>query len=357
MTFMKNKSIRYIASFFIFSICCFVGMWLHFLFGSVVDQDAGYIFELKQGSSRNRVIAELNEQQIIRYPRFFLWYVYPQKNAQVKMGEYFFKKGSTPVSIWKQITTGTGLYLHPFIIIPGWTFNQLKRELWNAEGLRHVSANLSDEQIMLHLGVQNLKPEGEFFPETYYYTKGISDLIILKQAFHDMQKHLSEAWHKRASGLPYKNAYEALIAASLIEKEAYLNKERSTIAGVLVNRLKSNMLLQFDPTVIYGLGERYVGKITKANLLENTIYNTYIHKGLPPTPIAMPSISSIFAALHPEQHPYYYFVAKGDGSHQFSKTLLEHNDAVKALIKWQSEHFNDPLVRRHIEVLLPPVIN
>jgi UPF0755 protein len=198
---------------------------------------------------------------------------------------------------------------------------------------------------MLHLGAANLKPEGEFFPETYYFTKGNSDLILLKHAFKAMQSKLNDAWSKRASALPYKNAYEALIAASLIEKEAYLSKERPIIAGVLVNRLKKEMLLQFDPSVIYGLGERYTGKLSKANLLENTAYNTYLHKGLPPTPIAMPSLASISAALHPEQNDYYYFVAKGDGSHQFSKTLLEHNAAVKALIKWQSEHVSELLIR------------
>ncbi|MBV9575419.1 MAG: endolytic transglycosylase MltG, partial [Gammaproteobacteria bacterium] len=155
------------------------------------------------------------------------------------------------------------------------------------------------------------------------------DLVILKRAFDLMKNKLATAWEKRALDLPYQNAYEALIAASLIEKEAYLNTERPIIGGVLINRLRKNMLLQFDPTVIYGLGTRYNGKIHKQDLLENTAYNTYVHRGLPPTPIAMPGLASLQAATHPDTNDYIYFVAKGDGSHQFSKTLSEHNAAVK----------------------------
>lgn len=181
---------------------------------------------------------------------------------------------------------------------------------------------------MSRISSSDVDPEGEFFPETYYYTKDVSDLVILKRAYDLMQSRLSEAWQMRAADLPYQNAYEALIAASLIEKEAYFASERPLIAGVLVNRLKKNMLIQFDPTVIYGLGLRYDGTIHKKDLLENTPYNTYVRKGLPPTPIAMPSMASIEAALHPDNTDYLYFVARKDKSHQFSKTLPEHHAAV-----------------------------
>ena len=185
---------------------------------------------------------------------------------------------------------------------------------------------------MNRLGDAALAPEGQFFPETYYYTKGSSDLVILKRAFDLMQSNLKEAWETRSPNLPYKNVYEALIAASLIEKEAYFDAERPVIAGVLVNRIRKNMLIQFDPTVIYGLGLRYNGKIHKQDLLENTPYNTYVHKGLPPTPIAMPGRTSINAALHPDNTDYLYFVARSDKSHQFSKTLFEHQAAVIKLM-------------------------
>lgn len=313
-----------------------VGMWLYFLFTPVITQEGGAAYYLRPGATNKLVITELAEQGLVTHPLLFSIYVYPYRNAQLKTGEYLFPKGSTPVSIWKQITTGVGLVYHPFAIIPGWTFMQLRKALSQTQGLRQTLNGLSDHQIMTRLGNSDLAPEGEFFPETYYYTRGIPDFVILKRAYALMQKQLSAAWLKRAPNLPYKDAYEALIAASLIEKEAYLNAERPVIAGVLINRLRKDMLLQFDPTVIYGMGERYAGKIHKENLQEDTPYNSYIHKGLPPTPIAMPGLASIDAALHPQDNDYIYFVAKGDGGHQFSKTLSEHNKAVDAAIKKQS---------------------
>ncbi len=297
------------------------------------------------------MILQLTQQGIIKHPFLFSLFVFPQRNAQLKTGEYLFPNGATLYSIWKQITSGTGLFYHPFSIIPGWSFSQLRHELAQAQGLRHITATLNDQQMMERLGYPHLAPEGEFFPETYYYTKGIPDLVILKRAIDLMQIRLHELWQHRDAELPYKNEYEALIVASLIEKEAYLNSERPMISGVLINRLKKNMLLQCDPTIIYGLGERYDGKIHKENLLEDNPYNTYIHRGLPPTPIAMPSTVSIEAALHPQKNDYLYFVAKGDGSHLFSKTLNEHNIAVDSAIK-HNTNFNESLVRRHMENLL-----
>jgi UPF0755 protein len=235
--------------------------------------------------------------------------------------------------MWRQMTTGKGLYYRLFTIVPGWSFTQLRRQLLLNKYLKHISQTYDDKQIMTELGNSSLAPEGEFYPDTYYYTRGVPDLVILKRAYQLMQLKLNEAWETRLPGLPYKDAYDALIVASLIEKEAYLNSERPVIAGVLINRLRKNMLLQIDPTVIYGMGDRYTGKIYKENLVENTPYNTYVHKGLPPTPIAMPSQASIEAAIHPQANDYYYFVAKGDGSHQFSKTLLDHNVAVQEAVK------------------------
>lgn len=317
--------------FIVFSVCCLISVFSYFLFTPVVSQNKGIVYYLRPGTSKTTFIKELSQQNIIHYSALFSLYVYPQSFAQLKTGEYLFPKGSTPISIWKQVTNGSGFVYHPFTIIPGWSFTQLRHLLSQTDGLRHLTAQLDDKQIMARLGYPNLMPEGEFFPETYYYTKNIPDLVILKRAVDFMRLKLNEAWQNRDSGLPYKNEYEALIAASLIEKEAHLDSERPIIAGVLVNRLRKDMLLQFDPTVIYGMGDRYTGKIHKENLQEKTVYNTYVYKGLPPTPIAMPSMASINAALHPQEHDYLYFVAKGDGSHQFSKTLPEHNAAVNVL--------------------------
>lgn len=315
-------------------ILCFVSIELYFLFTSVVPQKPGYTYYLRPGTSKKVLISDLTQQGVIHHPVLYALYIYPHdyfRKTGLKTGEYHFPQGSTPYSIWKQITNGTGFLYRPFAIVPGWTFKQLRAELLKAQGLRHLTATLSDKQIMEHLGYPDFSPEGEFFPDTYNYTRGDIDLVILKRAFDFMQIKLQEAWQNRAAALPYKNKYEALIVASMIEKEGYLDTERPTIAGVLINRLNKNMALQIDATVIYGLGDRYNGKIYKENLLEDTVYNTYVHKGLPPTPIAIPGLSSIQAAMHPQQSNYYYYVAKGDGSHQFSSSLDAHHAAVQAI--------------------------
>ncbi len=307
---------------------CLIIFW-YSLCTSVVSQPNGYVYYLRPNLSKKTLISELAQQGVLTHPWLFSLYIYPQKKAQLKTAEYVFPPGSTPRSIWRQVTTGTGVLYHTFTIIPGWSFNQLRQALAQAQSMQHLTASLTDLEIMERLGQPALSPEGEFFAESYYYTRDTQDLVILKRAFILMQKKLEEIWQMRSPGLPYHKAYDALIAASLIEKEAYLDTERPIIAGVLINRLNKGMLLQFDPTVIYGLGTRYDGKIHKKDLQENTLYNTYLHKGLPPTPIAVPGWSSLEAAVKPQQHGYYYFVAKGDGSHQFSETLVDHNVAVK----------------------------
>lgn len=353
-----KKSLLYAISLIALALGCFIAMGLYVLYSPVVKVESGAVYYLKPGASKKEVISDLSQQGLIPNPILFSLYAYPQLSAHLKTGEYLFPRGSTPNSIWKQITTGKGLVYHPFTIIPGWTFLQLRQQLAKMQGLRHVSATLDDKQIMDRLGYPTLSPEGEFFPETYYYTKGIPDFVLLKRAFDLMQKKLNQAWQQSAPGLPYKNAYDALIAASLIEREAYLAVERPIIAGVLVNRLRNDMLLQFDPTVIYGLGARYDGKIHRQDLQEDTPYNTYLHKGLPPTPIAIPSFASIEAALHPENNNYFYFVAKGGGAHQFSNTLPEHNLAVAIANKPRYSYFNDAKVEKylHTHLLLPSLL-
>jgi UPF0755 protein len=332
-------------------IICVLAAWFYLSFVPIVSQAEGMTYYLRPGLSKKAFIADLAQKNIISFPRLFSLYAYLQHQPHLKTGEYLFPKGSTQVTVWQQVTEGKGLRYYPFTIIPGWTFVQLRQALAKADGLNHTTQSFTDAQIMQILEQPNMAAEGAFFPDTYYYSRGIADTVILKKALIRMENKLYFAWQQRITGLPYKNEYEALIAASLIEKEARLSSERPIIAGVLINRLQKNMLLQFDPTVIYGMGSQYTGKIHKADLQADTPYNTYVHKGLPPTPIAMPSYASIEAALHPEQHDYFYFVAKGDGSHQFSKTLLQHNHAVTvaATVKRKKEYFfNEVMIKQYI---------
>lgn len=323
-------------SFILFLLSCFLAFFFYALHIPVIKKKA-VVFYLKPNASINTVIAELAAQKLIPYPRFFSLFVVMEQQFKpstlLKTGEYLFQQQSTPLSIWQQMTQGRGYFYRQFTIIPGWSYNQLRASLRKTPTLNQSPFTNDDQKMQGLLGLSQHSLEGEFFAETYNYARGVADVVILKRAHDLMQVRFADAWAHRAADLPYKDAYEALIAASLIEKEAYLNSERALIASVLINRLRQGMLLQFDPTVIYGMAERYVGKIHKENLREDTPYNTYVHKGLPPTPIAIPSMASIDAALHPAQTEYLYFVAKGDGSHQFSKTLSEHNIAVHALIK------------------------
>lgn len=210
----------------------------------------------------------------------------------------------------------------------GRSFHELRGILRHHPKLRQDTAGLSDEQVMARLGLADQSPEGWFFPDTYGYYADMSDLQILRKAHRRMQQVLTEEWRNRATDLPYKDPYQALIMASLVEKETGLVEERSKIAGVFVRRLNKGMLLQSDPTVIYGLGERYQGHIGRAGLDAQNPYNTYKNKGLPPTPIASPGRDAIHAALHPAPGTALYFVARGDGGHQFSDTLEEHEKAV-----------------------------
>jgi UPF0755 protein len=214
-------------------------------------------------------------------------------------------------------------------LVEGWSFRQVRTALERQSKLELTLTGLSDAQLMARLGYPGVNPEGRFFPDTYRFVRGMSDLDLLKQAYVRLEQVLAEEWQGRADGLPYKAPYDALIMASIIEKETGVPEERGEIAGVFVRRLRIGMRLQTDPTVIYGLGERYNGKLTRAHLREATAYNTYVIDGMPPTPIAMVGREAINAALHPVAGKSLYFVARGDGSHVFSNSLEAHNRAVR----------------------------
>jgi UPF0755 protein len=214
-------------------------------------------------------------------------------------------------------------------LVEGWSFRQVRAALERQSKLELTLTELSDAQLMARLGYSGINPEGRFFPDTYRFVRGMSDLDLLKQAYVRLEQVLAEEWQGRDEGLPYKEPYDALIMASIIEKETGVPEERGEIAGVFIRRLRIGMRLQTDPTVIYGMGERYNGKLTRANLREPTAYNTYVIDGMPPTPIAMVGREAINAALHPVAGKSLYFVARGDGSHVFSNNLEAHNRAVR----------------------------
>jgi len=328
-----------------------LGVWVNLRFVSWVTDEQGYKYTVRQGASMHSVIDELSLQGIIKHPSLFKLLVRIKDNAhELKSGEYLFPKGASATKILEQITLGTGALYHTFTIIPGWNFSELRKTLLQTAELDHDISHLSDDDIMRLLGSTGLKPEGEFYPDTYYFSKGYTDLALLKRAHHAMQEKLKTLWEHRDPQVPYKTSYDALIVASLIEKEAEVEQDRFLIAGVIINRLNKEMLLQIDPTVIYGMGSRYNGIIHKSDLLEDTPYNTYIHKGLPPTPIAMPGLASLEAAMHPAKHEFYYFVVKGIGeaSHQFSKTLEDHYKAVVQSKKNHQWFFNEDLIQHHL---------
>jgi UPF0755 protein len=325
--------------------------WERFVTTPLVTDAQGFRYSVRPGATFKTVAADLHRLHILNHPCFFSWLVrYRGVVHELKAGEYLFPRGTTPGRVIDQLSTGTGMIFHAFTVVPGMTFQQLRLVLNKSSELQHTTATLTDAAIMKRLGHPDVMPEGQFYPDTYYFVVDSSDLILLKRAYNAMQNHLNTAWQHRASNSPFKTPYEALIAASIIEKESRVKAELPIIAGVMSNRLHREMLLQFDPTVIYGIGSRYDGVIHKSDLQDKNPYNTYVNKGLPPTPISMPGKEAIAAALHPDANNYLYFVARGDGSsHQFSRTLPEHNAAVSAAHQFRPGFFNGDLVQQYLE--------
>ncbi|MCG7983117.1 MAG: endolytic transglycosylase MltG [Candidatus Thiodiazotropha lotti] len=290
---------------------------------------SGINYHLQAGTSLRALADDLQQKEIIQKPILLeILARWSGQAGQLKAGEYYLPADTTPTKLL-QIFSSARVIQHSLTIIEGWTFRQLMRAVRANPVLVKTLDELDDQQIMERLGYENEHPEGRFYPDTYHFPRGATDVAFLQRAYRRMQKTLQEAWAKRAPDLPLKTSYEALILASIIERETGLPNEREEIAGVFVRRLKRGMLLQTDPTVIYGMGERYDGNIRKRDLTTDTPYNTYTRKGLTPTPIAMPSGAAIEAALNPKAGKSLYFVATGEGGHYFSETLKEHNNAVR----------------------------
>jgi UPF0755 protein len=249
------------------------------------------------------------------------------KGTRMKAGNYELKPGTTPVRLIDQLVRGE-FAQESLVVIEGWTFKQMRQALAEHTGLKHDTAAMPEQDLLAKIAPDYKSAEGLFFPDTYLFAKGASDLQVYRQAHALLMKRLNDAWAKRDAALPYKTPYEALIMASIIEKETGQKSERDMIAGVFVNRLKRGMLLQTDPTVIYGMGEQYQGNIRKRDLQTDTPYNTYTRAGLPPTPIALPGAEALAAAFNPAKTDALYFVSRGNGSSHFSSNLSDHNNAV-----------------------------
>jgi UPF0755 protein len=255
------------------------------------------------------------------------WFRWSGQARRIRAGSYEISRGTTPLRLLEKMVRGDESQA-VVRFNEGWTFRQIRAELARAEALKQTTAALSDDEVMRALGAPGVSPEGRFHPDTYAYSKGSTDLSVLKRAYRAMAQRLAAAWQERAPDSPLRSPDEALTLASIVEKETGIEADRGLVAGVFVNRLRLGMPLQTDPTIIFGLGTAFDGNLRKRDLQTDTPYNTYVRTGLPPTPIAIPGKAALLAAVRPEATQALYFVARGDGSSEFSATLTEHNRAV-----------------------------
>lgn len=301
------------------------------------------LLDVPAGSSPTGVLNRLQADGVIKDAFWLrLYWRFNLSEQSLHSGEYRMTPGMDAKSLLTLWQKGE-VVQYSLTLVEGWNFRQVRAALGKQAKLEQTLASLSDSELMAKLGHPDEFPEGRFFPDTYRYVRGMTDEELLKQAYNRLDAVLKEEWDKRASDVPYSNPYQALVMASLVEKETGVPQERGQIAGVFVRRLRLGMLLQTDPTVIYGLGERYSGKLTRALLKEATPYNTYVISGLPPTPIAMVGREAIHAAMNPVAGTSLYFVARGDGSHVFSADLDAHNAAVKEFqLKRRADYRSSP---------------
>lgn len=323
--------IKYIRKWFLLVVVFLIGLAVWLAYYAVTPlklQPNNQEIVIQPKSGLRSIANQLVAQGVLSEPwRFIIIAKLLHKEQYLQAGSYTLNKNVSPYQLLLSLNHGKATQ-GSVTFIEGRTFAQVRQKLANNDAVKQTVTHFSDAEIMHMLGSRHTVPDGLFFPDTYYFDRNITDLALLKISYDAMQRKLEKAWQNRESNLPYKNSYQALIMASIIEKETGKASERPMIAGVFINRLRLGMRLQTDPTVIYGMGAMYDGNIRKKDLLMDTPYNTYTRSGLPPTPIAMPGLASIEAALHPAQTKALYFVGKGDGSHVFSSNLNEHNRAV-----------------------------
>jgi len=286
-------------------------------------------FDWPRGAYLRDVAQQLEQQKIIDNAQYLVWLArFESLDRNIKAGEYQISGELTPRTLLQHFVKGQ-VKQYALTVIEGWTFQQLMSALREHPKIKQTLQDTTGLAVMATIDRPGEHPEGQFLPDTYHFPRGTSDVSFLRRANVALHRVLNEAWQNRRLDLPYKTPYEVLIMASIVEKETAISAERPQIAGVFVRRLQKNMRLQTDPTVIYGMGDRYQGNLRRKDLRRDTPYNTYVRKGLTPTPIALPSRHAIQAALNPAEGDTLYFVAKGNGFHYFSKTLGEHNQAVK----------------------------
>jgi peptidoglycan lytic transglycosylase G len=287
-----------------------------------------YAITVRTGATLRSVARELTEADVL--PAEWTLVVLgrlERVDRSIKAGDYEIPAGTTLVGLLAKLTQGD-VTQTSITIVEGWTVRDLKEALRADGDIAKVAVDLPDAELMRAIGASDRQPEGWFFPDTYFFASGATDKSILARAYRTMEQRLAAAWASRTPGLPFASPYEALILASIVEKETGRLADRPLIASVLVNRLKQGMKLQADPTVIYGIGAKFDGNLTKRDLDSDSAYNTYVRDGLPPTPIALPGAAALDAVLHPPATPYLYFVSRGDGSSEFSANLADHNRAV-----------------------------
>ncbi|PCH60124.1 MAG: aminodeoxychorismate lyase [Gammaproteobacteria bacterium] len=301
----------------------------HFLSTSFEFGGDGVRYVIKPKDTVHSIANSLKSRSILSKPYYLIGLAkWKRVTGKIKVGEYKMPARITPEEFLDLLVSGDVIQ-HSLTLIEGWTFDEVLQAVNDNQNLTHTLNDYTVAEVMDRLGLAGEHPEGRFYPDTYHFTHGTTDLEFLKRCYRQMQTILAKEWANRAKDLPLKTAYEALILASIIERETNVDAERAQVSGVFTRRLQRNMRLQTDPTVIYGLGKAFDGNIRRKDLRQDTPYNTYVHKGLPPTPIAMPGVKSIHAALHPDSGKSIYFVAKGNGAHYFSETLQEHNEAVR----------------------------
>jgi UPF0755 protein len=299
--------------------------WLHRPLGLATQ---GIEISIEPGASARDIARACTAAGVQASPLLLAeWFRWSGQARKIRAGTYQVDRSTTPVTLLAMLVRGEQAMI-TVRLQEGWTFHQFRAELAAADSLKPTTSQMSDADIMTLLGAPGLAPEGRFFPDTYTYSRGTADISVLKQAYKAMQQRLDAAWKDRASDTPLRSPDEALTLASIVEKETGTAAERGLVAAVFVNRLRIGMPLQTDPTVIYGLGNKFDGNLRKRDLLADTPYNTYTRGGLPPTPISMPSKESLLAAVRPEATKALYFVSRGDGSSHFSESLAEHNRAV-----------------------------
>jgi UPF0755 protein len=314
--------------FFAFSLICAVWMWYRFNYTPLYTYVQTSV-KVYPNTGIQTLGKSLYQKGLIEHPHLFVLFAKLRgNNKRLRFGEYYIKPGMSAASLLDNITRGKGIRQHNVRLVEGWRFKDIMQYLNKDPNLRHDLKGLSPHQIMEKLDDSKKNPEGLIFPDTYSFAWGSSELDILKKGYQKMHQVMSQLWPTRAKGLPYKKPYQALIIASMIEREVQAASERAKVAAVIFLRMKKRMRLQIDATVLYGLNKSYGSVITRSDLKTKTPYNTYTRYGLPPTPIAMPSEASIIAALHPGHGDALYYVARGDGTHVFTDTYQGHLSAV-----------------------------